>query len=373
MVRRALLEQGYRRLLRPALFASYGGDPERVHEATLAALERLGRRPVALRALAALTGGPRRPVTVAGIEFPGPVGVAAGLDKNGLGLRAWAALGFSHAELGTVTAEPQPGNQQPRLFRLPHSRAIVNRMGFNNRGAQALADRLAAAGVRRGNRAVGMPLGISVGKTRTTPLAAATEDYLSSLRLLAPYADYLAVNVSSPNTVGLRSLQDRDTLAELVQALVAEARVPAGGGAPLPVFVKIAPDLTEPALDEVLEVCLATGVAGLVATNTTLDRTGLHPGDAAVGGEAGGLSGAPLTRRARAVVSHLTATSPLPVIGVGGILTADDARAMLDAGASLVQLYTGYIYAGPGLVAAINALPADAASPVPPIDPTGTP
>jgi dihydroorotate dehydrogenase len=355
-VRGGAVDVGYRRLLRPLLFASYGGDAERVHEATLAALARLGESPVALRAVAALTAGPRRPVTVAGIEFPGLVGVAAGLDKNGLGVKAWAALGFGHAELGTVTARPQPGNDRPRLFRLPDSRAVVNRMGFNNLGADALAERLRSAGVVRGNGAVGMPLGVSIGKTKTTPLTEATEDYLTSFRTVSPYADYVAVNVSSPNTPGLRTLQDRAALHELVVALVAEARALSGLGAPVPVFVKLAPDLTTPALDELLEVCLDAGISGLIATNTTLARDGIAPRDAPRGAEAGGLSGAPLSHRAREVVAHLTAAAGLPVIGVGGIMTRDDARAMLDAGASLLQLYTGYIYGGPALVRSINEL-----------------
>lgn len=355
-VRNTVLDVGYRRLLRPALFASYGGDAERVHELTLAAIARLGESRPGLRALAAITSGPRRPMTVAGIEFPGLVGVAAGLDKNGVGVKAWASLGFSHAELGTVTARPQPGNDTPRLYRLRESRAIINRMGFNNLGAAALAERLDRAGVRRGNGAVGMPVGVSIGKTKTTAIEQATEDYLTSFRLVAPHADYVAVNVSSPNTPGLRSLQDRAALHELVVELVAEAALVAGADAPVPVFVKIAPDLAEAALDEVIGVCVDAGVSGLIATNTTLGRDGLRPQDQRRAAEAGGLSGAPLTRRARQVVGYLTAASDLPVIGVGGIMTRDDAQAMLDAGARLLQVYTGYVYGGPALVAQINQL-----------------
>ena len=313
------LDLAYRRALRPVLFSSYGGDAERVHELTLSAIERLGESPRALRAVAALAAGPRHPVTVAGINFPGLVGVAAGLDKNGRGVKAWSALGFGHAELGTVTAAAQPGNTQPRLFRLRDSRAIINRMGFNNAGAAALADRLERAGVRRGNGVVGMPVGVSIGKTKTTPLAEATEDYLTSFRLLAPYADYLAVNVSSPNTPGLRSLQYRASLHELVVELVAEARLLAGPGrVPVPIFVKIAPDLSEAALDEVLDVCTDSGVRGLVATNTTLARDGVSPADVGRADQPGGLSGAPLAVRARQVVRYLTRASDLPVIGVGG-------------------------------------------------------
>lgn len=340
----------YARTVRPVLFSAYGGDAERVHEATLRAIAAVGRVPPARAGLAALCARRRSPVTVAGIEFPGVVGLAAGMDKNGIAVRSWGALGFSHVELGTVTAYAQPGNERPRLFRLPQSRALVNRMGFNNSGAAALAVRLRAAGVARGNRRVGIPVGISIGKTKMTPLADATHDYLTSLRLLAPYADYLAVNVSSPNTPGLRSLQDADTLADLLAAVVAEA------GPALPVFVKLAPDLTEDALEQALDVTVRTGAAGLIATNTTLARDGLQPQDQARSQEAGGLSGAPLTARARAVVGFLAARTTLPVIGVGGILTRDDGQAMLDAGARLLQVYTGYVYGGPGLVAELNRL-----------------
>lgn len=350
-----IMDAGYRRLLRPLLFSAAGGDPERVHEATLTMINRVGEHRVARSALAGLLARHRDPVRVAGIDFPGRVGVAAGLDKDGRGVRAWGALGFGFAELGTVTADAQPGSERPRLFRLPEHEAIVNRMGFNNRGAAELAARLAAADVVRGNAAVGIPLGISLGKTKTAPLAEATADYLASFRLLAGYADYVAVNVSSPNTPGLRTLQDAGALRELTATLVAEATRRAGAdGPPVPVFVKLAPDLDEDALEELLAVCTETGVSGLVATNTTLSRAGVEPSRHA--GEAGGLSGAPLARRAREVVSFLTARTDLPVIGVGGILTADDGRAMFDAGAVLLQLYTGYIYAGPALVRDLNRL-----------------
>jgi dihydroorotate dehydrogenase len=346
----------YARAVRPLLFSAYGGDAERVHEATLWAIAAVGRLPPARAGLAALCARHRTPVTVAGIEFPGVVGLAAGMDKNGIAVRTWGALGFGHAELGTVTAYAQPGNDRPRLFRLPRSSALVNRMGFNNRGAAALAVRLRVAGVERGNRAVGIPVGVSIGKTKMTPLADATRDYVTSLRLLAPYADYLAVNVSSPNTPGLRSLQDADTLAELLGTLVTEAGTLAGADVPLPILVKLAPDLTEDALEQALDVAERAGVAGLIATNTTLGRDGLHPDDQHRGQEAGGLSGAPLTVRARAVVAFLAARTALPVIGVGGILTRDDGQAMLDAGARLLQVYTGYVYGGPGLVADLNRL-----------------
>jgi dihydroorotate dehydrogenase len=351
-----VVDAGYRKVLRPMLFAAYGGDAERVHDATLNALGRLGGIGPARTALAAVCGDPGPPVRVAGIDFPGLVGLAAGMDKDGTALRAWASLGFGHVELGTVTAHAQPGNDRPRLFRLPRSRALVNRMGFNNAGAAALADQLAVAGVARGNRAVGIPVGVSIGKTKATPLAEAVEDYLTSLRQLATRADYLAVNVSSPNTPGLRSLQDADALTELVSALVAEAARIANPSPGVPILVKLAPDLTEDALEQALEVCGSAGAAGLVATNTTLARDNLHPLDRQRGSEAGGLSGAPLTERARAVVTFLAKRTELPIIAVGGIMSRDDGQAMLDAGARLLQVYTGFVYSGPALVAELNRL-----------------
>jgi dihydroorotate dehydrogenase len=261
------------------------------------------------------------------------------MDKNGVALPAWPALGFGFVEVGTVTAHAQPGNDKPRMFRLPDSAAVINRMGFNNAGAAALAARLERLGP------LDVPLGISLGKSKITPLEAAVDDYLTSYNLLRPYADYIAVNVSSPNTPGLRTLQDRDHLAALLGALAGKT----------PVLVKIAPDLTEPAIAEVLEVCLAYGAAGLIATNTTVARDGLAAADQPRAGEAGGLSGRPLTERAREVVHfvHEETGGRLPIIGVGGVMDADDASRLFDAGASLVQLYTGFVYRGPALVRAI--------------------
>jgi dihydroorotate dehydrogenase len=358
-----ITDVGYRGLLRPVLFRAYSGDAERIHNRTLAAIARLGKNRLALASLARWFGRHRKPTTVAGIQFPGLVGLAAGMDKDGLGINTWSSLGFGFVELGTVTAHPQPGNEKPRLFRLPESRAIINRMGFNNHGAQALADRLAVAGVSRGNMAVGIPIGISIGKTKNVPVAEATEDYLASLRTLAPYADYLAINVSSPNTPGLRSLQDPTALADLITALVAEAWQLAVGGLPAPIFVKVAPDLTDAALEDVVQVCTDAGAEGLIATNTTLSRDELPAADQPLAAESGGLSGAPLSRRAREVVRFLAARTTLPIIGVGGIMSRDDGQAMLDAGASLLQIYTGYIYAGPGLVNDLNRLEPDRAPP----------
>ena len=347
-----VLAAGYRRVLRPAMFASYGGDPERIHEAMIHTLATVGSNPAVRGLIRVLAAGPGRPTTVAGIDFPNRVGLAAGLDKDATAVLSWAGLGFGFAELGTITGRAQPGNERPRVFRLRSSSALINRMGFNNPGAAAVAATLAARGVFRGNGTAGLPIGISIGKTKLVELDQAIDDYLVSLRALAPHADYLAVNVSSPNTPGLRSLQDAGALSDLVGALVAES---ATQGEPLPIFVKVAPDLSWGQLDEVLEVCQRQGAAGLIATNTTLARDGLAAADRPLAELTGGLSGAPLTQRAREVVGYLASRSDLPVIGVGGIMTADDASAMFDAGAALIQLYTGFIYGGPGLLAAINA------------------
>ncbi|MER7473575.1 MULTISPECIES: quinone-dependent dihydroorotate dehydrogenase [unclassified Micromonospora] len=339
----------FERVVRPGLFRIGAGDAEAAHEWTLHRLAGLSRRPAALAALRARYAV-RAPRTVFGVEFPNPVGLAAGMDKDGAALPAWPALGFGFVEVGTVTARPQPGNPRPRLFRLPDSEAVVNRMGFNNAGAEALAARLAAL-----PRPLGVPLGISLGKSKVTPLDEAVADYLASYRALRGHGDYFAVNVSSPNTPGLRALQDRSHLDALLDALVGEK----------PVLVKIAPDLTEPAIAELLEVCLARGAAGVIATNTTLARDGLAPADRERGAQAGGLSGRPLADRAREVVSfvHRETGGRLPVVGVGGILDPDDAARMFDAGAALVQLYTGFIYRGPALPRAVAR--AAAAAPPP--------
>jgi len=338
---------GYR-AVRPVLFRLGHGDPEVAHHRTLGWLAAVSRHPAALASVRTLLAADTAPRRVFGITFPNPVGLAAGMDKDGVALPAWPALGFGFTEVGTVTAQAQPGNERPRLFRLPASRALVNRMGFNNAGAAALAARLAVLGP------LPRPLGISIGKSKVTPVENAVEDYLTSARLLAPHADYLAVNVSSPNTVGLRTLQDRGPLTELLGALTAASSAASAAGRAVPVLVKIAPDLGNAAIGELLQVCTDTGVAGVIATNTTLDRDGLATDDVTVGWEQGGLSGAPLTRRARDVVAFIAARTDLPVIGVGGIMTPDDGLAMLDAGAALLQLYTGFVYAGPGLVQTLN-------------------
>ncbi len=342
------LDGAYRVLARPALFRLGHGDAEVAHHTTLAALSSVGRLPPALKGLSLLLARNRSPRSVFGVDFPSPVGLAAGMDKDGVAARAWPALGFGFVELGTVTAHPQPGNDPPRLFRLKTSEAIINRMGFNNAGAAALAETLKRTGRLR------IPVGISLGKSKTTPLPEAVGDYLRSLRAVHEYADYIAVNVSSPNTPGLRSLQDKGPLAEILGALTGSAAALATGRRPVPVLVKIAPDLTDSAIAELLEVCAEQAVAGVIAVNTTLGRDDIAASERYLAAEAGGLSGAPLRVRALEVVRFIVGHTNLPVVGVGGIATPEHGMAMLDAGASLLQLYTGFIYSGPGLVTGLN-------------------
>ena len=340
----SLITRGYAAAARPVLFRLGGGDPESAHHGTLRALSRVQRHPALLSGVHRLLLADQSPRRLFGVTFPNAVGLAAGMDKDGLALKAWSAMGFGFTEVGTVTARPQPGNEPPRLFRLKESQALINRMGFNNAGATALASRLTELG------RLPTPLGISLGKSKVTPVEDAVGDYLTSLRLLAVHADYVAVNVSSPNTPGLRALQEREPLTELLDALTTEADSLAPAGRPVPVLVKIAPDLADDAIADLLQVCTDTGVAGVIATNTTLGRSGIAPRDMSVESQTGGLSGAPLTVRAREVVRFVSGHTDLPVIGVGGIMSVADGLALLDAGASLLQLYTGFIYAGPGLV-----------------------
>ncbi|WP_088818419.1 quinone-dependent dihydroorotate dehydrogenase [Kytococcus aerolatus] len=353
-----LLLEGYERVVRPLLFRAGDGDAETAHHTALRLGAAAARVPGALAALRGLTRVPGSPRTVAGITFPNAVGLAAGVDKDAHALPLWEALGFGHVELGTVTPRPQPGNPTPRVHRLVESRAVLNAMGFPNDGVDLVVARLRVA------RAEGLtiPVGLSIGKNKDTPLEAAADDYVACVRAAAGLPDYLAVNVSSPNTPGLRGLQDAAPLRALLTATTrAETeRAAAAGQEPTPVFVKLSPDMDNAALMEVAVIAQEAGCAALVATNTTLDRTTLDPGTARRIGTAGeegslpgGLSGAPLTSRAHEVISLLAASCDLPLVGVGGIMTPADAHALREAGAELVQVYTGFIYGGPALVAGI--------------------
>lgn len=317
-------------------------DAERAHELVSGAV---AAAPALLGALARLTMGPPPPSLareVGGLRFAGPVGLAAGLDKDGRAIRFWPSLGFGFVEVGTVTAHPQPGNDRPRLFRLPEDRALVNRMGFNNRGSEALA--ATARALREGGRWPAVPVGANVGKSKVTPVEDAHEDYATSVRRLAGLFDWFTVNVSSPNTPGLRDLQDAALLGRLLPRVVAEAKG-------TPVFLKLAPDLGDEAIVSAVELARAEGVAGIVATNTTIRRDGLQRDP----GEAGGLSGRPLWPLARDRIRVvLQAAGPLPVIGVGGVERAEQVRELLTAGCAAVQLYTALIYDGPGLPARLH-------------------
>lgn len=308
--------------------------PERIHTLVFALLRGATALAPARRLLQRLLG-PRDPAlasTVFGVRFPAPLGLAAGFDKDGKGLQTWGALGFGYAEVGTVTASPQPGNPAPRMFRLPADRALLNRMGFNNLGAGALAVQLA-------RHQPDVPIGVNIGKTKTTPAAGAVDDYRASARLVGPLASYLVVNVSSPNTPGLRDLQAVESLRPILSAVLAETS--------RPVLVKIAPDLSDADLDDVADLAVELGLAGIVATNTTVSRDGLQtPGADALG--PGGISGPPVARRAVEVLRRLHARvgDRLVLISVGGIETADDAWERITAGASLLQGYTGFVYGG---------------------------
>jgi dihydroorotate dehydrogenase len=300
------------------------------------------RRALEWRADRALAGA--RPVRAFGLTFPNAVGLAAGFDKNAEAWPAAAALGFGHVEIGTVTALAQPGNPKPRMFRYPAEEAVINRMGFNNGGAEAVAARLARQ-TPRGQRKI--PLGINLGKSKVTEIEKAPEDYLASFARLADYADYLVLNVSSPNTPNLRQLQDESRLRELLAAVTSanRARAEQPGKQRVPVLLKIAPDLTWPQIDAVLGVIAEYGLDGIIATNTTLAR----PGFFATVNEAGGLSGGPLCRRSTEIINFIARATQgrLPIIGVGGIVDVASAAEKLDAGATLVQVYTGMIYRGP--------------------------
>jgi dihydroorotate dehydrogenase len=333
-------------LVKPLLFRQ---DPEAVHDRVMGWLAWSGQHPAALKLISALCAvqDPRLQVECFGLKFPNPIGLAAGLDKNARAVPSWGALGFGFAEVGSVTALPQPGNDKPRLFRLPRDQALINRMGFNNEGAEAVARRLAE--LRRRYGALPVPLGINLGKSKARPLEQAPQDYLESLGWLWPYGDYFVINVSSPNTPGLRALQEGERLEELLAAVGGFAKAQPQAK---PVLLKIAPDLSWAQIDGILELVDRYPVAGLIATNTTTGREGLK----SLVSESGGLSGRPLAARALEVLKYLTQELKvrIPVISVGGIFTAEDVLERLRAGASLVQLYTGFIYEGPLLPRRLN-------------------
>ena len=334
----------YDRLVRPRLVKLVA---EHAHELAVNAMARLGAFSPLCRFLEGRTGwsqGLFKPVEVFGLKFPNAVGLAAGFDKNGRAWPAAAALGFGHVEIGTITAQAQEGNPKPRMFRYPAQEAVINRMGFNNEGAEAVARRLASQpgpGRRR------IPLGINLGKSKVTDIERATEDYLASFARLADHADYLVLNVSSPNTPNLRQLQDEGRLRELLGAVVAANRDRAAlaGKSRRPLLLKIAPDLSFRQIDAVLGVVAEFALDGVIATNTTLARPGFFTGV----NEAGGLSGAPLRRRSTEIINYIARATGgrLPIIGVGGIVDEASAGEKLDAGATLVQIYTGMIFRGP--------------------------
>ena len=327
----------YRSLIRPLLFRL---PPETAHEF---ALKSLGIAPAFVRTLTGIAATPELPINRFGLTFSNPVGLAAGFDKDGIALQALCALGFGFIEAGTVTYHSQPGNPRPRLFRLPDDKALINRAGFNNHGAEAFVERVSQ---HRPN----CILGVSIGKSKIVPFEEAVEDYLRCFETIYPVADYVAVNVSSPNTPGLRQLQQAEQLNSLLSSLQQRNRELAKGKQPLPLLVKFSPDMTDAELESAVSAAKQNQVAGIIATNTTISRSGLLTPAAQVEacGE-GGLSGSPLRKTSNKVIARLyqMTRGQVTLIGVGGIFTAEDAWEKICAGASLVQLYTGFIYQGP--------------------------
>jgi dihydroorotate dehydrogenase len=355
----------YRRMIRPALFTQ---DPESIHNWTLGALHGISQHPLLCDALSAFCRAPDLPVTLFGLRFPNPVGLAAGMDKDAEALPAWESMGFGHVELGAVTAHAQPGNPKPRVFRVVEDEAIINRMGFNNAGADAMGERLRKW--RSAGRWPKHPVGINLGKSKATPLHEAAADYTHSFAAIWSLVDFVVVNVSSPNTPNLRQLQDKTALDEILSALhemnesmarkcSSSAKAsPTAPGAPTarphlrPVLIKVAPDLSLAALDDVLTLAGPRHVAGIVATNSTIARPIVSdPHRQQRYAESGGLTGRPLRERSTQVVRHLyrQTRGALPIVGVGGIHSTADAWEKVTAGASLVQLYTGLVFEGPAL------------------------
>jgi len=343
------------KILRPLLFRL---DPELAHGLTLFALRVSGGTPLLNWLIGRVYSAPAKPVEAFGLKFKNPIGLAAGYDKDALAIPGLAALGFGHIEVGTVTPLPQDGNPRPRVFRLVEDEAVINRMGFPGRGSGFVMKQLKPVEkVDLLSRVIGLrpkkspvPLGVNLGKNKNTSNEDAVLDYLSLLQDFAPHADYLTINLSSPNTVGLRQLQGRDVLDGLLTQLHKQRQFEEKKYEKrLPLLVKLAPDLSESELDDALDVILRTRMDGVIATNTTLARGELR---SKYQGEAGGLSGCPLTARSEAVLHQIIkrVDGQIPIVSVGGIMSPEDARRRLDAGATLIQLYTGLIYRGPGLV-----------------------
>jgi dihydroorotate dehydrogenase len=334
----------YKSLLRPLLFSL---APEKAHHTTMGLLRNTLRIPGMKSIFKGMytVKSPKLERTVFGIKFPNPVGLAAGFDKNADYYEELSTLGFGFIEIGTVTPVGQPGNPQPRMFRLPADEGLINRMGFNNGGMEQAIQNLKG-------RNPNFIIGGNIGKNKVTPNEEAINDYIKAFNGLFDYVDYFVVNVSSPNTPGLRELQDKKPLTEILMALKAENKKQA---AEKPILLKIAPDLTDAQLDDIIAIVSDSKIDGVIATNTTISREGLRT-DPKTTGEAGGLSGAPVKNRSTEVIKYLHTKSngSFPIIGVGGIQTAQDAQEKLDAGASLVQVYTGFIYEGPAMVKKIN-------------------
>jgi dihydroorotate dehydrogenase len=328
-------------LVRPLLFQL---EPEKAHALMIWAMRWAGKLPPVRVLLKSWFDSPSKPVKAFGLSFKNPVGLAAGYDKDGTGWRGLASLGFGHIEVGTVTPKPQEGNPQPRIFRLAEDRALINRMGFPGKGAEFVRQQI------RRPRPADLILGVNLGKNKNTPLETAVEDYLNLMELFAPLADYLAINVSSPNTTGLRRLQARQALESLLGALARQRELLSVSGVrKIPLLVKLAPDLEENELDQALEAILNTGMDGVIAANTTVGRYSLKSQRA---NETGGLSGLPLREGSTRMIDkiHRKTNGRLSIIGVGGVMSEVDAHEKLDAGADLIQVFTGLVYAGPGLV-----------------------
>ena len=326
------------RLIRPLLFQL---DPEDAHRLTLWLLNQAGRLRFPLKMLETLYAAPDHPTEVFGLSFKNPIGLAAGYDKDGMALPGLAALGFGHIEIGTITPLPQEGNPKPRIFRLIEDQAIINRMGFPGCGADHAARQLC-----KNQKPSSTILGVNLGKNKDTPLERSAEDYLTLMRIFTPLADYLTINISSPNTVGLRRLQGRKMLEKLLDAISKERKNLPGR---IPILIKLAPDLEDEELEDALDVILSTDMDGIVATNTTLSRPGLRSKKAA---ESGGLSGAPLRKISLQMLEKIVhrVNGLIPVVSSGGVMTPEDASQRLDSGAALVQIYTGLVYQGPGLL-----------------------